>query len=80
MTDDQRLAAEQRARALIDKQLESAGWSVQDPRGLNLWASQGVAVREVTMKKDRGRVDYLLYVNKKIVGVIEAKPQLAKQT
>lgn len=73
--DDDRLAAEQRARVLIDRQLEAAGWAVQDKKDLNLFASQGVAVREVHMKAGHGRVDYLLYVDKAVVGVIEAKPQ-----
>ncbi|MFE9785106.1 DEAD/DEAH box helicase family protein [Nocardia salmonicida] len=71
----ERLAAEQRARVLIDLQLAAAGWVVQDKSGLNLFAAQGVAVREVTMASGHGRADYLLYVGKKAVGVIEAKPQ-----
>ncbi len=72
---DQRLAAEQRARALIDRQLADAGWSVQDKKDLNLFAAQGIACREVVMKSGHGRADYLLYVDKKVVGVIEAKAQ-----
>ena len=36
MTDEERLAAEQRARVLIDRQLTDAGWVVQDRRELNL--------------------------------------------
>ncbi|WP_405179371.1 DEAD/DEAH box helicase family protein [Nocardia sp. NBC_01377] len=71
---EQRLAAEQRARAMIDAQLAAAGWAVQDRRELNLFAARGVAVREVTMTRGHGRADYLLYVDKKAVGVIEAKP------
>lgn len=70
-----RLAAEQRARVLIDAQLVAAGWSVQDRQELNLFASQGVAVRESIMAPGHGRADYLLYVDKRAVGVIEAKPQ-----
>ncbi|WP_197040761.1 DEAD/DEAH box helicase family protein [Pseudonocardia halophobica] len=70
-----RLAAEQRARVLIDRQLTAAGWAVQDKKNLSLYASQGVAVREIVMKAGHGRVDYLLYVDKKAVGVIEAKPE-----
>ncbi len=73
-TDDQRLAAEQRARVLIDRQLADAGWSVQDKRDLNLFAAQGVACREVVMKPGHGRADYLLHVDQRVVGVIEAKP------
>jgi type I restriction enzyme R subunit len=74
MTDEERLAAEQRARVLIDRQLTEAGWVVQDRRELNLFAGQGVAVREVMMAKGHGRADYLIYVDQKAVGVIEAKP------
>jgi len=73
--DDARLAAEQRARVRIDSQLTAAGWCVQDTRELNLFASQGVAVREVVMAPGHGRVDYLLYVDKQVVGVVEAKPE-----
>lgn len=73
--DAERLAAEARARVLIDRQLNDAGWSVQDKRQLNLFASQGVACREVVMKPGHGRVDYLLYVDQRTVGVIEAKPE-----
>nr|ABP44885.1 type III restriction enzyme, res subunit [Mycolicibacterium gilvum PYR-GCK] len=72
--DDARLPAEARARKLIDSQLTQAGWVVQDKKDLNLFAAQGVAVREVVMKPGHGRVDYLLYVDKAVVGVIEAKP------
>jgi type I restriction enzyme R subunit len=73
--DANRLAAEARARVLIDRQLGEAGWSVQDKQAMNLFASQGVAVREVTLKPGHGRVDYVLYVNQAAVGVIEAKPE-----
>jgi type I restriction enzyme R subunit len=69
------LAAEQRARVAIDRQLIAAGWSIQDRKLLNLFAPQrGVAVREVIMRAGHGRVDYLLYVDRAVVGVIEAKP------
>ena len=69
-----RLPAEARARVLIDRQLEAAGWVVQDGKHLNLFAGPGIAVREVVMAKGHGRADYLLYVDKRVVGVIEAKP------
>ncbi len=74
VTDEQRLAAEQRARVLIDSQLTGAGWSVQDKKSLNLFATLGVACREAVMRPGHGRADYLLYVDQKVVGVIEAKP------
>ncbi len=73
--DEVRLAAEQRARVLIDRQLTAAGWVVQDRKDLNFFAAQGIAVRETTMAKGHGRADYLLYVDQQAVGVIEAKPQ-----
>lgn len=72
---DPRLAAEARARVLIDRQLTEAGWVVQDKKALNLFAAQGVACREVTMKSGQGRADYLLYVDQRVDGVVEAKPQ-----
>ena len=72
---DERLAAEQRARVLIDRQLADAGWAVQDKKDFNLFAGQGVACREVVMKAGHGRADYLLYVDRKAVGVVEAKPE-----
>jgi len=73
--DANRLAAEARARVLIDRQLTEAGWSVQDSRSLNLFTAQGVARREVTMATGHGRADYLPYVDQRVVGVIEAKPE-----
>ena len=66
------LTPEQRARVQIDAQLTQAGWVLQDRDALNLQAGQGIAVREVNMGD--GRADYLLYVDQRIVGVIEAKP------
>ncbi len=74
MSEESQLAAEQRARVLIDRQLNDAGWVVQDRKSLNLFAGPGVAVREVAMAKGHGRADYLLYVDQHAVGVIEAKP------
>ncbi|OKI71666.1 hypothetical protein A6A27_19975 [Micromonospora sp. CB01531] len=60
---------------MIDRQLRDAGWVVQDRSETNLFAGTGVAVREVIMAKGHGRVDYLLYVDQRVVGVIEAKPE-----
>ncbi len=73
--EEVQLAAEQRARALIDSQLTNCGWHVQGRAGLNLFAGVGVAVREVIMKPGHGRADYLLYVDQRAAGVIEAKPE-----
>jgi type I restriction enzyme R subunit len=62
------------ARILIDEQLIRAGWVVQDRNAIDLVNHAGVAVRETILKNVAGRADYLLYLNRKIVGVIEAKP------
>lgn len=67
------LTPEERARVLIDAQLTQAGWSVQDRKQIDLVNHIGVAVRETILKNVAGRADYLLYLNRKIVGVIEAK-------
>ena len=40
------MTPEQKAREMIDKRLEQAGWIVQDMKKLNLIAGLGVAVRE----------------------------------
>jgi type I restriction enzyme R subunit len=67
--------AEQRARANIDKLLEQAGWSVQDLKAANLLAARGVALREFELNPGHGTADYLLYVDGKAAGVIEAKKE-----
>jgi type I restriction enzyme R subunit len=62
---------EQKTRIEIDKKLTAAGWVLQDKREFNPAASIGVAVRE--FHTDSGSVDYLLFVDRKPVGVVEAK-------
>jgi type I restriction enzyme R subunit len=64
---------EQEAREEIDAALAKAGWLVQDMDELNLSAGQGVAAREFPMAKGHGRADYLLFVDGKAVGALEAK-------
>lgn len=64
--------AEQESREKIDNLLELAGWSVQEFREENLGESLGVAVKEFQLKT--GAADYLLFLDRKVVGVIEAKP------
>lgn len=66
--------AEQKARDLIDEQLRQCGWEVQDYAAINL-AAPAFAVREFPMAKGFGKADYLLYINRRVVGVIEAKPE-----
>ena len=69
------MAPEEQARVNIDNLLEQAGWVVQDAAAVNLYASSGVAVREFPLKSGHGTADYLLYVNQKAAGVVEAKPE-----
>lgn len=62
---------EEEARQKIDELLVAAGWVVQDVRQLNLGAGLGVAVREFPLES--GFADYVVFVDRKAVGVIEAK-------
>jgi len=64
---------EEKARQKIDELLKAAGWEVQDVHQLNLGASLGVAVREFPLKS--GSANYLLFVDRQAVGVVEAKPE-----
>ena len=63
---------EEQAREKIDQSLEAAGWRVQDRNELNLGAGLGVAVREFPLTT--GFADYLLFVKRRPIGVVEAKP------
>ena len=61
------------ARVEIDAALTAAGWVIQDRAEMNLAAALGVAVREIKLKTGHGYADYLLFVDGKAVGVLEAK-------
>ncbi len=63
---------EQIARDQIDARLAEAGWHVRTMKNLDWSAGQGIAVREY--QTDTGPADYVLFVDQKAVGVIEAKP------
>jgi type I restriction enzyme R subunit len=63
---------EAKARKEIDRLLAAAGWQVQDMAGLDLGAGPGVAVREFPLTT--GAADYVLFVDRKAVGAVEAKP------
>ena len=69
------LTPEARARVVIDRMLGAASWAVQDARGVNLAASCGVAVREFVLKPPHGRADYLLFLDGRAVGIVEAKKE-----
>lgn len=63
--------SEQQAWNQIDRKLVAAGWVILDKNRLNLYAFLGVAVRE--MDTDTGPADYMLFVDGKASGIIEAK-------
>ncbi|MEM9928713.1 MAG: type I restriction-modification enzyme R subunit C-terminal domain-containing protein [Bacteroidota bacterium] len=65
------MSPEEQARQIIDQKLTTTGWIVQDMKTLNLSASLGVAVREYPT--DTGPADYVLFIDRTPVGVIEAK-------
>ncbi len=62
---------EELARQNIDALLKQCGWLIQDYKKLDLSAGRGIALREVRLKE--GRCDYLLLIDRKPVGIIEAK-------
>jgi type I restriction enzyme R subunit len=61
------------ARQNIDRQFAACGWVVQDRVNMNLYAGQGVAVREFPL--DIGYADYLLFIGQRAAGVLEAKAE-----
>jgi type I restriction enzyme, R subunit len=67
------LTPEQRARQQIDAQLVACGWVVQDYKSVDFSAGPGIALREAPLKS--GPCDYLLLVDRKAVGIIEAKKE-----
>ncbi|MFO1428435.1 MAG: type I restriction endonuclease [Steroidobacteraceae bacterium] len=73
-------APETKARAEIDRLLTAAGWHVCDFKLADLHAARGVAIREFELKSGHGTADYLLYIDGKAAGVVEAKKQGATLT
>ena len=72
MSDSNRFP-EQLARDKIDEKLSQAGWKVQSKDKINFSAGLGIAVREY--QTSVGPADYVLFVDTKPVGVVEAKPE-----
>jgi type I restriction enzyme R subunit len=64
---------EQQARVEIDRLLAAAGWQVCGVSDVNIHGARGVAVREFPLAQGHGFADYLLYVDGRAAGVIEAK-------
>ncbi|MBR7418856.1 type I restriction endonuclease subunit R [Klebsiella quasipneumoniae] len=69
------MTPEAKARQHIDAKLKQAGWVIQDMKQLNLAVGLGIVVRE--FPTDTGPADYVLFVNRAMVGVIEAKKDSA---
>jgi type I restriction enzyme, R subunit len=67
------MTPEEESRQEIDAQLGRCGWIVQDYRRMNISAGPGVAIREFPLST--GEADYLLYLDGKAIGVVEAKPE-----
>ncbi len=68
---DKNRTPEQQARDTIDTMLEQAGWQVQSK--IDFSAGLGIAVREY--QTDTGPADYVLFIDRKPVGVVEAKKE-----
>jgi type I site-specific restriction endonuclease len=74
------MTPEQKARVSIDALLVAAGWHVCSAHDANIHASTGVAIREFPLNTGFEFADYLLYLNGKACGVIEAKEEGATFT
>ncbi len=66
---------EREAREEIDRLLGLCGWVIQDPATANLGLARGLAIREFPLRRGYGSADYLLYLDGKAAGVVEAKPE-----
>ncbi|KOY87806.1 restriction endonuclease subunit R [bacterium 336/3] len=64
---------EQIARDKIDNMLTEAGWIIQSKNAIDLGAGKGVAIREYQVGTKFA--DYVLFVDKKPIGIIEAKKE-----
>jgi len=73
MDDKDYRTPEGQARKTIDELLTAAGWQVVNADRANILARRGVAIREFPLGSAHGFADYLLYVDGKAAGVIEAK-------
>jgi type I restriction enzyme, R subunit len=68
---------EQVARDNIDKMLRASGWAVQEKTAIDFSEGDGQAVKEYTT--DVGPADYVLFVDRTPVGVVEAKKETLGQ-
>jgi type I restriction enzyme R subunit len=66
---------EDQASEHIDQALEQAGWRVQDYKSANLGVGRGVVLRNFPLQSEHKFADYLLYLDGKAAGVVEAKKE-----
>jgi type I restriction enzyme R subunit len=64
---------EDQAREKIDALLQQCRWILQNRSTINLSSGRGIAIREGLLKD--GEADYLLFVDGKAIGTVEAKPE-----
>lgn len=62
---------EQISRDHIDQILIQSGWIIQDKKSIHLGVGLGIAIREYNT--DVGPADYVLFVDRKPLGIVEAK-------
>lgn len=65
------------ARDQIDAQLRASGWDVQNKNSIDPTKGSGQAIWEYNT--DSGPADYVLFVDRKAIGVIEAKKETLGQ-
>lgn len=65
------MTPEETARQDIDRLLTAAGWVVQNYKEVDFSVGHGIALREVPLTT--GPCDYLLLVDRRPLGVVEAK-------
>lgn len=73
MEDSMKKPEEKARHGFINPALEKAGWKVQHFKTADIHASKGVAVEFFQLGKGVGEADYILFLNGKACGVIEAK-------
>ncbi len=73
---NQYLSPEDKSRHdLINPALKKAGWTIEHFKTANIYTFKGVAVEFFQMGMGVGEADYVLFVNGKAVGIIEAKKE-----
>ncbi len=66
---------EARAREIIDAKLTASGWIVQSREEANVVAGPGVLICETALTGGHGEAEYLIFVDGRPGGTLEAKPE-----